>query len=278
MPDVFESYPHPIKLILSDLDGTITAEEIRPVDCEGLHVLRGYNERSRRDPAVPPLSVITGRPHSYVEAFARFLGTPLPSIFESGCGLHFPDRPLGKEYAFHPALADSGVRERLRRFRAWADDVLIGQYGAGFIVGKEYALSYAPADGADVDALLAALEKLPDDLAPHFAITRSAAVVDITPKPVDKGAGVEWLLNVLRNQYGRDIDVTNVVGIGDSFNDLAFLRKVGIACAVANAAPRVKETVAFVSAEPAAAGVADVYERAIALNRRLGFNQSEWVE
>ncbi len=271
MPDPFVYYPHPIKLVLSDLDGTITSDELRLIDCDGLRFLRRFNDRSRTERVVPPLSVVTGRPHSYVEAFCRFLGTPLPSLFESGCGIHLPDKPLGREYLFHPALADPAVRDAGARFRAWADEELVAKRGAGFIIGKQYALSYAPGDGSSVDELLAAMRAMPADLASRFFITRSSAVVDITPRPVDKGTGFEWLLSYLRAKLGFDIAPANVVGVGDSFNDLPILGKVGIPCAVANAAPAIKEKTRYVAQGASAEGVAEVMEQAVVLNERLGY-------
>jgi hypothetical protein len=271
LADVFDTYAHPIKLVLSDLDGTITAEELGPLDCEGLHALMDYNLRAGRERVVPPLSMITGRPHSYLEAFCRFLATPLPSLFESGCGMHLAGRPLGKEYIFHPALSEEGVVDALERFRAWAEAELVAKRGAGFIIGKRYALSYAPSDCCSVDELLAIIETMPADLVPHFMISRSAAVADITPWPVDKAAGTDWLLGYCRRELGLDIDAANVVGVGDSFNDLTFLAKVGVGCAVANAAPAVKSRVAYVAPAESARGVAAIMGRVETLNRRLGY-------
>ncbi len=74
-----------------------------------------------------------------------------------------------------------------------------------------------------------------------------------------------------RDELGLDVAAVNVLGIGDSFNDLPFLEKVGISCAVANAAPQVREAAAYVTREPAGAGVAEVVAYAAELNRRLGY-------
>ena len=271
MAEPFDSYPHPIKLILADLDGTVTADELRPFDCDALHRLRGYNDLSREDKAYPPLSLITGRPHSYLEAFARFLATPLPSLFESGCGMHLPTEPLGHEYLFHPALADPAVAAAVARFRRWAEEELAAKRGAGFILGKRYAISLAAGDCCTVDELLEAAGDMPADLAARFFVTRSVGVLDVTPRPVNKGAGFEWLLAYGRDELGLDVAAANVLGIGDSFNDLPFLEKVGISCAVANAAPAVREAAAYVTREPAGAGVAEVVAYAAELNRRLGY-------
>jgi len=271
LADVFDTYAHPIKLILSDLDGTITTEELKPIDCEGLRALRRNNERSRLERDVPPLSIATGRPHSYLEAFCRFLSTPLPSLFESGCGLHLPADPLGRDYFFHPALQDPAVKESCRALEAWAERELMQKRGAGFIIGKEYAISYTPGECCSVDDLLAAMKEMPAELADRFFVTRSSAVVDITPKPVDKGVGVAWLLSFCRERLGLDIQAANVVGIGDSYNDLPLLDQVGVPCAVANATAAVKARVAYVAEGRSAAGVEEIAERAIALNRRLGW-------
>jgi len=269
----FDSYDSPIKLVLADLDGTVTADELKPLDCQRLGILRRYNDLSRRegDRTYPPLSLVTGRPHSYLEAFARFIDTPLPSLFESGCGMHLPGKPLGHEYIFHPALADPRISRAVKRFRNWADEELVAKRRAGTILGKRYSVSLAPGERCSVEELLAATRAMPPDLAPLFVVTRSVAVVDVTPRPVDKGAGFEWLLRYLRGEYGLDVAAANAVGVGDSYNDLPFLKKVGIPCAVANAAAAVRDAVEYIAAEPTANGVVEVISLAAALNRRLGY-------
>jgi HAD superfamily hydrolase (TIGR01484 family) len=269
----FEGRGTPIKLIVADLDGTITADELRPLDCQGLSVLRRYNDLSRRegDRTFPPITLITGRPHSYLEAFARFISTPLPSLFESGCGMHLPTAPLGREYLFHPALADARVSEVLERFRTWAEDELVRKRGAGVIIGKKYSFSFAAGDRCTVEELLDATRAMPPDLSPLFVVTRSVGVVDVTPRPVDKGVGFQWLVQYLKAELGFEVAPSEVVGVGDSYNDLPFLDKVGISCAVPNAAAPVRDVVDFVATKPTAEGVADIVERAAAANLRLGY-------
>lgn len=270
-PSSFDGYEFPIKLVLADLDGTVTADELGPVDCESLHVLRRYNERSRRERDYAPISLVTGRPHSYLEAFARFIATPLPSLFESGCGMHLPQKPLGYEYLFHPALAAEGIAQAVARFRAWAEEELVATRGAGVILGKRYATSLAAGDCCPVEELLDVTRNMPPELARYFFVTRSVGVVDVTPLPLNKGVGFDWLLQYYRDELGLDVTARNAVGVGDSFNDLPFLERVGISCGVANAAPAVRDAVDYVTQEPTAKGVADVVERAAALNRRLGY-------
>lgn len=267
----FDDYEFPVKLVLADLDGTVTADELRSVDCEGLGVLTRCNERSRRERDYPPISLVTGRPHSYLEAFARFIATPLPSLFESGCGIHLPQNALGHEYIFHPALAAEEVAAAVARFRAWAEVELVAKRGAGFILGKRYATSLAAGVRCPVEDLLDVTRNMPAELARYFFVTRSVGVVDVTPLPVNKGVGFDWLLRYYRDELGLDVAAANVAGVGDSFNDLPFLERVGISCGVANAAPAVRDAVDYVTREPTAAGVADVVERAAALNRRLGY-------
>jgi HAD superfamily hydrolase (TIGR01484 family) len=273
MASPFEHYEYPVKFVVADLDGTITADELKPLDCQGLAVLRRYNDLSRRegDRTFPPISLVTGRPHSYLEAFARFIDTPLPSLFESGCGMHLPTAPLGHEYIFHPALADPRISRAVGRFRAWADEELVAKLGAGIIMGKRYSVSLSAGERCSVEELLETTRAMPPDLAPLFVVTRSAGVVDVTPRPVDKGTGLEWLLRYLRGELCLDVAAANVVGVGDSYNDVPFLRKVGISCAVPNAAPPVRDAAEYVALEPTANGVVEIIELAVASNRRLGY-------
>lgn len=270
-PDVFEHYPYPIKLVLSDLDGTLTADEQAPLDCDTLRRVRALNDRSRSSKDYPPLSVVTGRPQPYLEAIAKFVATPLPSLFESGCGMFLPGRPLGQDYVFHASLQNDETAAAAAAFKAWADRELVSARGAGFILGKRYAMSYAPAPASTVEELLAATQGLPPAIADRFFITRSIGVLDVTPRPVHKGTGVLWLLEYCRRELGQEISPANVVAVGDSYNDFPMFEVAGIACGVANAAPAVRDKVDYVSDAPTGRGVAEIVERAAALNRRLGY-------
>lgn len=65
--------------------------------------------------------------------------------------------------------------------------------------------------------------------------------LEVTKKGVDKG---ETLLK-LAEKLG--IDIKEVIAVGDSYNDFSMLEKAGVAVAVANAKPEIKEIADFIS-------------------------------
>ncbi len=65
--------------------------------------------------------------------------------------------------------------------------------------------------------------------------------MEIIPKNTDKGTGIKMLANTL------GIDIKNVYGIGDFYNDIPMLRTVGCAAVVAGAPADVSELADFVS-------------------------------
>jgi hydroxymethylpyrimidine pyrophosphatase-like HAD family hydrolase len=77
------------------------------------------------------------------------------------------------------------------------------------------------------------------------------------PADVTKATGLAAALSVLR------VEPERVIGVGDAENDEAFLRACGLAVAVANALPSVKEMADMVTHGAAGAGVRELIDGAI---------------
>jgi HAD superfamily hydrolase (TIGR01484 family) len=270
MQEFLEGYRHPLKLIVTDLDGCLTGYEEGPVDAVGLAELRLWNDRAVDDSNVPPLVLMSGRPMGYVEAFARIIGAPYPCIFENGCGMYKSDGGLGHEYAFHPVLIDDPeIEAAVGRFNEYLEEHLIKSKGCGRIMGKRYAISLTPCPGGTIEELMAAVENTSAELLDGFYVTRSISVVDITPAGINKGSGFDWLIDVLRKDYDLNIRPENVLGIGDSWGDLPFLEKCGVSSAPANAAAEIRGRVDHVSASKEIYAVLDIIAGAVVHNKRL---------
>jgi hydroxymethylpyrimidine pyrophosphatase-like HAD family hydrolase len=78
------------------------------------------------------------------------------------------------------------------------------------------------------------------------------------PSGVNKATGLAPALEELR------IPAEKVVGVGDAENDHAFLRACGLAVAVANALPALKEAADLVTAGACGAGVTELIDRILA--------------
>ena len=96
------------------------------------------------------------------------------------------------------------------------------------------------------------------DLGLEWHIIFNKGAVMALPADVTKATGLAPALGSLGISPGRTI------GVGDAENDQAFLRACGVAVAVANALPSVKEMANVVTAAAKGAGVSELIDRVIA--------------
>ncbi len=86
----------------------------------------------------------------------------------------------------------------------------------------------------------------------ELMITFNKGSVMILPPGINKASGLLAALEHL------DLPAESVVGVGDAENDHAFLQQCGLAVAVANALPSVKEAAGLVTEGAAGEGVAEL--------------------
>jgi hydroxymethylpyrimidine pyrophosphatase-like HAD family hydrolase len=96
------------------------------------------------------------------------------------------------------------------------------------------------------------------DLGLEWHIIFNKGAVMALPADVTKATGLAPALGRL------GVSPRRTIGVGDAENDQAFLRACGLAVAVANALPSVKEIAQVVTAGAKGAGVAELIDRAIA--------------
>jgi hydroxymethylpyrimidine pyrophosphatase-like HAD family hydrolase len=220
-------------LLCCDNEGCIVDAKGRPFDLPALAELAAAIERS-------PLTftICTGRSVPYVEAMVQVLGlvgSDVACVCEGGGVLYSPisDRyevlaaPVDEE-SVRAVLPAGGYREEL---------------------GKVVGFSVYPEPGFTVDLLY---ELVMAGGLDRVNITRSVAAVDITPAGVDKTFGIDHLLK------RQGADWSDVVAVGDSWNDLPMLRRAGLSACPANSIPEVKAIVDYVSPFPATRGVTDI--------------------
>ncbi len=237
----------PIRLLLFDVDGVLSAGEGHPLDLPLLAGFADINRAARLDPRLPSVTICTGRPAPFVEVMLQAIDGHLPAVFENGCGLYVPD---GYRFLAHPLLADGGrnfaaVRERLRSQLVESGQVF-------FQPGKEYSLSLFPLNGLAADEIRPLAEAALGEAAETVSLVFSISCLNVVPRGVDKGQGVRFLCE----QSGYAME--EVLGVGDSDVDLQFLASVGYSAAPANANAAVKDLVDYVSPYPTTAGVRDI--------------------
>jgi len=238
----------PIRLLVFDIDGVLTRHERKAFDLPLLECLARMNRAAREDLSHVAVTLCTGRPAAYVEAMLRAIDGHVPAVFENGAALYFPE---GYRFLPHPMLEDQtnfqAIRQRL-------EETLVRTGQVFFQPGKEYSLSIlasSPTQTNDLyDLTLSALGPLRESVDLVF----SESCLNLLPRGVHKGKGIEFLASQ------TDYALGDMLGVGDSDVDLPFLAKVGYSAAPANANPNVKRLVQYVAPRSAADGVRDILD------------------
>ena len=245
----------PVRVFACDVDGCLAAAGHADYDLAAMARIAELNRLSERDETVPALTLVTGRPHAYVDALSQALAIRLPLSFENGVGLA-TRRPYG--YRLDPR-AEAGL-PALRRFAAAVE-------AASHLMlqpGKVASLSVFPRPaGRDVHDLAEELEGLRRGLGLDLVLDPSTDCVNVLVPGVDKATGFAWLCRDLGLEPGR------VAGVGDSVGDAPWLAACGVSFAPANAVGAVRELVTHASALPDVAAVLEAYEALVMGNRRL---------
>lgn len=264
-----------IKLVILDVEGVITlpggGQFSWPL--EDLLAVRRFLETS------PVACVLcTGRQQPYGEAVIQALnlfrsvpadvrararertGEDLlawPSVLENGA--YFYD-PLAKRPIPHPALTPERTQV-LSRMRVEVLIPLAAETGAVVEAGKDYCVSVNPppvspgsserqstAEFAPV--IEAALSRYLDEIEVKYSVS----AVDITPRGVSKASAVRLLLD------WTGLRPEEVLGVGDTKADEAWLREVGWRAAPANGREALPG-MHYYSPESVAAGLLDILHR-----------------
>ncbi|HSM72597.1 MAG TPA: HAD-IIB family hydrolase [Anaerolineales bacterium] len=235
-----------IRLLVFDIDGVLTKGEGKPLDLELLKDLALINQAARKDPALPAVTLCTGRPASYVEVMLQAIDGHLPAIFENGAGLYIPS-----DYKFlpHPNLQN---RSEMRRIRQRLEETLVKEGTAYFQPGKEYTLSLFSTDPANKDKLHDQTRDVLGMFKGTFDFASSSSCLNILPRNIHKGSGIEFLCN----QTGYN--PSEMLGVGDSGVDIQFLSLVGFSAAPANADKDIKKIVQYISPYQTGEGVRDI--------------------
>lgn len=236
----------PIRLVVFDIDGVLTEGETRALDLGLLGELAKLNRQAREDPAYPAITICSGRPAQYVELMLQAIDGHLPGVFENGAGLYVPET-----YRFlpNPVVTDGDLMPRVRKR---LEENLVRSGAAYFQPGKEYSLTLFSSDPAETGMLDGWASRALGDLRESVALVYSTSCLNILPRGIDKGKGVQFLSDWAG--YG----LAEMLGVGDSDVDLEFLSITGFSAAPANANPAVRAAVQYVSPYPTGDGVRDI--------------------
>ncbi len=252
---------HPVLVFACDIDGCLAAVGHAAFDLQTLHAVAELNRASEDDPTIPALTLLTGRPHPYVDAMTQVLDLRLPVSFENGAGL--ATRHPYEAWLVPEAQTSLEALRRCERLLEERDDVFI-QFG------KVASLSVFPTeDGPGVEELTEQLRALLSEHDLELIAEPSASdCVNVLLPGVDKVRGLSALIETL------DVPEAAVAGMGDAVGDVEWLRRCGVSFAPAGAGPEVQGAVTRVSRLDDAAAVLEAYEALVAANRSLARGRS----
>lgn len=225
-------------LFLCDIDGCLMPSKKEKIPIykllDTLHLIR----RSGSD-----LSLCTGRSQPYVEAISKVLDISLPCICENGA------------YIYNPLTNDVeiniNIKSYLTSIKQKIEDDVANNYLYKLEIGKYISLSLNPIHGNSIDTIYEYIKSIigEDD---NVTISYSSTAVDITPKDINKGNILESYITKIPYKYDQ------IIGIGDSFNDLPFLSKLSLTACPVNSSNEVKSIVDYISKYPNTLGVIDI--------------------
>lgn len=237
---------HPIQLIVLDSDGVLTDGEAQPCDLPLLAELAAWNQAARHDPALPAITICSGRPAPYVDAMLQTIDGHMPAVFEAGAGLYIP---RGYRFLPHPDLRHAAAMQQIKQR---VQETLVAQGLLYIQPGKEYSLSLFPTNPAQLEALLPAVRAALGPLADTAAWVYAASCLNAMPHGIDKAAGLRMLSDI------TGVPVAAMLAVGDSAIDLPMLQAAGHSAAPANASAAVKAVVDCVATAPGPAGLRQI--------------------
>lgn len=254
----------PIRLVLTDLDGTLLDPE-RHISDEAVETIAELGRRGIL------FTFITGRPWYAAERFAVRAGVELPIITCNGGALHQGAAVLERHsmsiFALRPLFeraAEAGMT-----LLCSAEGREFGMTDTGWTRQRDYAVHWPTdrewqelrADKLNIipgehNAAFRDLFPVMDALAEQYEIVRYGDTgCEITAKGVHKAAALE-------RYAGRfQIPLEDVLAIGDNENDIQMLQLAGTGAAVANATPAAKAAADYICTRNNTGGVVEAVRR-----------------
>ena len=244
-----------IKLFITDLDGCISTPFAAP-DWSLLSKIRRLNEQHINDRAVPPLTICSGRPHSYVEAVAQWLNITQPVAFESA-GIYALE---GNRTEFLPAFNEE-AQQQVKELQEWLQEEIISAHPDTMLeFTKKMDAGIVHPEQAVIEEIEPTINEYVTTHYPLFEVHKTEVSVNVVLSENNKRHGILKLCELL------DIKPEEAAYIGDSSGDIPGLEVVGAPYAPQNAASEVKAC-AEVLDEAVTEAVLIAYRRIIQQNR-----------
>jgi Cof subfamily protein (haloacid dehalogenase superfamily) len=259
-----------ISLVISDVDGTLVTPDKRLTDAS-VRAVRSLHDRGIG------FTIVSSRPPCGMRMLVEPLALTLPLGAFSGGTIVGPDlAPIEQHLVPEPAAGKSLDLLKALRIDAWvftADQWLVRDPGGDYVGRERRTIAAEPRVVTEFAPWLAQVCKIVGSssdfarlaecevamraaLGGQASIARSQSYyLDITPPGRDKGTFVEAMSARLAIPAG------SIAVLGDGENDVAMFRKAGLAIAMGNASPKVRQQAAEVTASNAEDGFAAAIER-----------------
>lgn len=239
-----------MKLLVLDIDGVLSHGEAQAFDLSLLGRLRELNQQAKTNPSIPAVTLNTGRPSPYVEALMQAMDGWQPALFENGAGLYFP-----QNYSFKiTPLFTSSIKTQLNTLIALLDKEIVQTGKAYWQPGKTVCYTLFSHGNYTITELADDVKAFAESISEELAVVIAGQALNIYPRMITKGTGIEWLAEV------TGIALSEMAGVGDSDGDIDFLRLLAFRAAPSNATTNVKSIVDYVSSYPTTAGLHDILD------------------
>ncbi|GAA3848251.1 HAD family hydrolase [[Pseudomonas] carboxydohydrogena] len=264
----------PIRLVVSDVDGTLVTRDKRLTP----GVIAAVHRLHTRGIA---FTAVSSRPPFGMRMLSAPLKIALPMGAFNGSTLFNPDGSILENHTIPPDAVDAALDLLNERgVEIWlftAERWLVRRGDTPYVARERHTIDFEPEvvgndalprDGIckivgvsdDFDLLAKCEPDLKATLGKAAHAARSQNYyLDVTPPALDKGTFVESVANRL------GIPLKEVAVIGDMANDLPMFLKAGMSFAMANASDAVKKRATYTTSSNEEDGVASAIDRILAL-------------
>lgn len=263
-----------IKLVISDMDGTLIDKD-EVLSDKAINIARRLHDQGIL------FTIATGRVESMAEDYVKRLGIKIPYVACNGVTIVQGDKVLQRNTVplkgLRPIVekADSmGMSlvysidglEYVYKVTPWIERqrVQFDRYHRVRLPGEQEWESLLIDKLMVMDDVregaIAILEAMCMELPEAYGFTRyTNKSVEIVSRKSTKASALKTLVEFL------DIDMSQVLAIGDHQNDIEMIREAGIGAAVSNATDGLKKEADYVASGKCVVGVEEIVERFCAL-------------
>jgi len=258
------------RLVISDVDGTLIdkTESLSPELRELSQVIRTNHIA---------FTLASGRSPQMVRDFIQLLDIQLPVVVNNGAAAVTQTETIWSDYIDPMCLKDAvlkansmdmmivmgdGKNELVYRYNEYVQRQMdqFGRYNHFYIplenewpsLKIQKVLIIDPQKPGRIDSVIEMLSPYRDQI---NAVRYDARSLDIMPRTASKGAALRRLAEHLQ------IDLCDVMAIGDAQNDIEMIHDAGIGVAVSNAAPELKNCADYVCTHKNVEGVLEAVRR-----------------